>query len=62
MNHLETYAQHIGMAFQVVDDLLNVEGDPAEMGKAVGTDALREKSTYPALLGLGSDQFRPFLR
>ena len=49
---LENYAQYIGLAFQVTDDILNVEGDPAIMGKAVGTDKLRQKSTYPSLLGL----------
>ena len=49
---LESYAQYIGLAFQVTDDILNVEGDPAIMGKAVGTDKLRQKSTYPSLLGL----------
>ena len=49
---LESYAQHIGLAFQVTDDILNVAGDPAIMGKAVGTDKLRHKSTYPSLLGL----------
>ncbi len=49
---LKTYAQNIGLAFQVTDDILNVEGNPKEMGKAVGTDELREKSTYPAILGL----------
>ncbi len=49
---LKTYAANIGLAFQVADDILNVEGNPQLMGKAVGTDALREKSTYPSLLGL----------
>jgi geranylgeranyl diphosphate synthase type II len=49
---LESYAQNIGLAFQVTDDILNVEGDPELMGKAVGTDKLRNKSTYPSLLGL----------
>jgi geranylgeranyl diphosphate synthase type II len=49
---LEGYARHIGLAFQVTDDILNVEGDPLIMGKAVGTDNLRQKSTYPSLLGL----------
>ena len=49
---LKSYAQSIGLAFQVTDDILNVEGNPKVMGKAVGTDELREKSTYPALLGL----------
>ncbi|GBC62579.1 polyprenyl synthetase family protein [Desulfonema ishimotonii] len=49
---LRAYARKIGLAFQVTDDILNVEGDPRVMGKAVGTDADRNKSTYPALLGL----------
>ena len=49
---LKSYADNIGLAFQVTDDILNVEGNPKVMGKAVGTDELREKSTYPALLGL----------
>lgn len=49
---LEIYAQNIGLAFQVTDDILNVEGDPEMMGKAVGTDKLRNKATYPSLLGI----------
>jgi geranylgeranyl diphosphate synthase type II len=46
------YGKAIGLAFQVVDDVLNVEGDPAVMGKATGTDRSRRKNSYPALLGL----------
>jgi len=49
---LQIYARNIGLAFQVADDILNVEGDPDLMGKAVGTDRQHEKSTYPSLLGL----------
>lgn len=49
---LQSYARKIGLAFQIADDILNVEGNPAVMGKAVGTDNLHEKSTYPSLLGL----------
>ena len=49
---LESYAQNIGLAFQVADDILNIEGDPEIMGKAAGTDKLRNKNTYPSLLGL----------
>ncbi len=52
MEALKTYGANIGLAFQVADDILNVEGNPQLMGKAVGTDALRGKSTYPSLLGL----------
>lgn len=49
---LRGYARQIGLAFQVADDILNVEGDPALMGKAAGTDATRSKATYPSLIGL----------
>lgn len=49
---LKIYSQKIGLAFQVTDDILNVEGNPGLMGKAVGTDSLREKGTYPSILGL----------
>jgi len=52
IKHLITYAENIGLAFQVIDDILNVEGDVAKMGKATGTDASRNKSTYPGLLGM----------
>ncbi len=52
MERLHVYAENIGLAFQVADDILNVEGDPARMGKAVGTDDSRQKSTYPSLLGM----------
>ena len=53
---LESYAQNIGLAFQVADDILNVEGDPEIMGKAVGTDRVRNKNTYPSLLGLNKSK------
>ena len=49
---LNDYARKIGLAFQVADDILNVEGNPELMGKAVGTDNQREKSTYPSVLGI----------
>lgn len=49
---LDRYAKNIGLAFQVVDDILNITGDPEKLGKAVGTDAERQKNTYPALMGL----------
>lgn len=49
---LKAYAKHIGIAFQVADDILNVEGDPDLLGKSVGTDFDRNKSTYPALMGI----------
>ena len=52
INQLGIYAKNLGLAFQVTDDILNVEGNPAVMGKAVGTDKNRKKSTYPLVLGL----------
>lgn len=54
---LYAYAQNIGLAFQVADDLLNVKGDPKRLGKATGTDQQRGKNTYPALKGVaGAEQ------
>ena len=53
---LKIYARQIGLAFQVTDDILNVEGDPQLLGKAVGTDQNRNKNTYPALLGLAASK------
>ena len=49
---LKNYARHIGLAFQVTDDILNVEGSPELMGKAIGTDQQHAKCTYPSILGL----------
>ena len=52
LNALIAYGRHIGLAFQIVDDILNVEGDQASLGKGIGSDAKRGKATYPALMGL----------
>ena len=49
---LTDYAIYLGLAFQIVDDILDVVGDAAVLGKAVGSDVLHEKATYPALYGL----------
>ncbi len=49
---LAHYAHALGLAFQIVDDLLDVEGDPSLLGKTVGADAARNKPTYPAVAGL----------
>ena len=54
MNSLRSYARQIGLAFQVIDDVLNVSGDPAKLGKAIGTDMDRGKNTFPGLMGLAN--------
>ena len=48
---LDTYGQHLGLAFQVVDDLLDVSGSEGQVGKRLGKDTDRGKTTYPAVLG-----------
>ena len=49
---LTGYGEKFGLTFQITDDLLDVEGEAAEMGKATGMDEKRRKATYPAVLGL----------
>jgi geranylgeranyl pyrophosphate synthase len=49
---IDAYAGHVGLAFQIVDDILDVEGDPASLGKTAGKDAASAKPTYPSLFGL----------
>jgi geranylgeranyl diphosphate synthase, type II len=46
------YAVHLGLAFQIVDDVLDVEGSTADLGKTAGKDAAAGKPTYPAIVGL----------
>ncbi|MEW7980939.1 MAG: (2E,6E)-farnesyl diphosphate synthase [Candidatus Sedimenticola endophacoides] len=52
LHRLDRYAKCIGLAFQVQDDILDVESDTATLGKTQGKDQAQEKPTYPALLGL----------
>ena len=52
LQHLTTYANAIGLAFQVQDDILDIESDTATLGKQQGADVALNKPTYPALLGL----------
>ena len=49
---VERWATEIGLAFQIVDDILDVEGDAAALGKTAGKDAARDKPTYTSLFGL----------
>ena len=48
---LTKYGENIGLAFQIVDDILNIEGNTEELGKPAGSDEKMKKMTYPALLG-----------
>jgi geranylgeranyl diphosphate synthase type II len=52
LERLNAYGKAVGLAFQIVDDILDVEGSLEDLGKRPGGDAARGKSTYPALLGL----------
>ena len=49
---IDRYGTEVGLAFQIVDDILDIEGDPASLGKTAGKDAADAKPTYPALFGL----------
>jgi len=49
---LRSYGRKVGLAFQISDDLLDVEGDSEAMGKTTGSDIRKGKATYPALLGI----------
>ena len=52
LERLDHYAKCLGLAFQIRDDILDVIGDPATLGKATGADRALDKPTYPTLLGL----------
>jgi farnesyl diphosphate synthase len=52
LQRLDNYAGSLGLAFQIRDDILDVESSSAVLGKTAGKDAVQSKSTYPALLGI----------
>jgi geranylgeranyl diphosphate synthase type II len=52
MQNAMEYGKHLGMAFQIADDILDVVGDQQELGKPVGSDQDQGKNTYPSLVGL----------
>jgi farnesyl diphosphate synthase len=52
LERLDRYAKCIGLAFQIRDDILDVIGDTATLGKTTGADRALDKPTYPTLLGL----------
>ena len=58
LESLTRYGRAAGLAFQIADDILDVEGSSVEMGKATGGDELRGKATYPSLIGLDESKNR----
>lgn len=58
IKYLEKFAQNIGLAFQIQDDVLNIESNSEKLGKNVGTDAKANKITYPALVGLKNTKIK----
>ena len=52
LTRARAYGEKLGLAFQIEDDILDIEGDAATLGKSIGKDAASEKSTFPSLLGL----------
>ena len=56
LESLTKYAENIGLAFQIVDDILDIEGDEKLLGKRVGSDLDNDKSTYPSLLGISESK------
>jgi farnesyl diphosphate synthase len=55
---LDRYAEALGLAFQIRDDLLYIEADSATLGKTAGKDAAQNKATFPALLGIDGSRAR----
>jgi farnesyl diphosphate synthase len=58
LQRLDDFAGDLGLAFQIRDDILDVEADSAALGKTAGKDAAQHKSTYPALLGMAEAKQR----
>jgi farnesyl diphosphate synthase len=58
LEHLDRYADALGLAFQVRDDILDIEGDSATLGKTAGKDVAQDKATFPALIGLDASRTR----
>jgi len=52
LSALEEYGKNIGLAFQITDDILDIEGTTEELGKPAGSDVENKKSTYPSILGV----------
>jgi len=55
---LDRFADAFGLAFQIRDDLLDIEGDSATLGKTAGKDTAQDKATFPSLLGIDASRAR----
>ena len=58
LQRLDVFADALGLAFQIRDDLLDIEGDSATLGKTAGKDVAQAKATFPALLGVDASRAR----
>lgn len=58
LESLKNYGKHLGLAFQIVDDLLDLRGSAVKMGKRTGKDAEKGKQTYPAVIGERQSELR----
>jgi len=56
INALRLYGEHLGLAFQIIDDILDLEGHSDRLGKTAGKDLRARKATFPALLGLAASR------
>ena len=58
LEDLSVYAENLGLAFQICDDILDIEGSEEEMGKKTGADAEKKKATYPEVYGIEESKAR----
>jgi geranylgeranyl pyrophosphate synthase len=58
LDALDRYGKCIGLAFQIQDDVLDIEGNSAALGKTAGKDEASRKSTYPSVMGLPAAKAR----
>ena len=56
VQHFVNYGKNLGLAFQIMDDILDLVGEEKKLGKPVGSDLKNKKATYPALFGLESSR------
>ena len=52
IDNMQKYAEYLGLAYQIADDILDVVGNPEEMGKSMGSDVKKNKNTHPSINGL----------